>query len=85
MEGERRDAAQGARREDDPFCRQLGERVGRSWLGPELATDMDRVLQSWTGALVRGRRYGAPARAGGLWTRAHVAPASKCTYGGCRP
>uniref|UniRef100_A0AAU2UVJ2 TniQ family protein n=1 Tax=Streptomyces sp. NBC_00003 TaxID=2903608 RepID=A0AAU2UVJ2_9ACTN len=41
---------------DDAFCYRLGERVGRTWLGPELAADHDSPLNSWKGAIVRARR-----------------------------
>ncbi|WP_406841109.1 DNA-binding protein [Streptomyces sp. AHU1] len=57
-----------ARREDDPFCRRLGERVGRAWLGPLLATDHGSVLHDWTGAVVRGRRWSSsPGRQDDPW------------------
>jgi hypothetical protein len=46
----------GARVEDDPFCRRLGERLGRGWLGPLVAADYDSALGDFTGALVRARR-----------------------------
>ncbi|ARX80603.1 DNA-binding protein [Streptomyces alboflavus] len=38
------------------FCRRLGERVGREWLGPLAATDHGSPLFAWKGALVRARR-----------------------------
>lgn len=45
-----------ARSADDPFCHRLGERVGRTWLGPELAADHGSPLNDWKGAIVRARR-----------------------------
>ncbi|WP_328443351.1 TniQ family protein [Streptomyces sp. NBC_00386] len=57
-----------ARREDDPFCRRLGERVGRAWLGPLLATDHGSALHDWTGAVVRARRWSsAPGQRDDPW------------------
>ncbi|MFE4823989.1 DNA-binding protein [Streptomyces sp. NPDC056704] len=44
------------RGEDDPFCRRLGERVDRDWLGPRLAADYGGPLSGWRGAIVRARR-----------------------------
>lgn len=38
------------------FCRRLGERVGRGWLGPLAATDYGGPLASWMGAVIRIRR-----------------------------
>jgi hypothetical protein len=49
-----------ARGEDDPFCRQLGERVDRDWLGPLTATDYGGPLSAWRGAIVRARRGSGP-------------------------
>lgn len=46
-----------ARRADDPFGHRLGERVGRTWLGPELAADHGSPLNGWKGAIVRARRH----------------------------
>ncbi|MGW0846759.1 DNA-binding protein [Streptomyces sp. NPDC002787] len=48
-----------ARRADDAFCHRLGERVGRIWLGPELAADHGSPLNGWKGAIVRARRHAA--------------------------
>ncbi|WP_028808882.1 hypothetical protein, partial [Streptomyces canus] len=48
-----------ARRADDAFCHRLGERVGRTWLGPELAGNHGSPLNGWTGAIVRARRHAA--------------------------
>ncbi|MEU6846305.1 hypothetical protein ABZ930_30965 [Streptomyces sp. NPDC046716] len=48
------------RRADDALCRQVGERVGRAWLGPLLAHDRPSPLHSWTGAVVRARRGRSP-------------------------
>ncbi len=45
---------------EDAFCRRLGERVGRDWLGPLLAADTGSPLSDFTGALVRSRRRGGP-------------------------
>jgi len=45
-----------ARSADDPFCHRLGERVGRTWLGAELAADHGSPLNDWKGAVVRARR-----------------------------
>ncbi|MEW2498695.1 DNA-binding protein [Streptomyces nodosus] len=41
---------------DGAFCRRLGERVGRGWLGPLAATDYGGPLTSWMGAVIRLRR-----------------------------
>ncbi|MFC9916033.1 DNA-binding protein [Streptomyces sp. NPDC127197] len=41
---------------DGMFCRRLGERVGRQWLGPLAATDYGGPLTSWMGAVIRLRR-----------------------------
>lgn len=41
---------------DGMFCRQLGERVGRTWLGPLAATDHGGPLIAWMGAVIRQRR-----------------------------
>ncbi|MFJ5220571.1 DNA-binding protein [Streptomyces sp. NPDC088354] len=41
---------------DGAFCRRLGERVGRPWLGPLAATDFGGPLTSWMGAVIRLRR-----------------------------
>ncbi|MGP3974468.1 DNA-binding protein [Streptomyces sp. 8N114] len=49
-----------ARGDDDPFCRRLGERVGRDWLGPLVAADYGSPLSDWTGAVVRARRGSRP-------------------------
>ncbi|WP_327350300.1 hypothetical protein [Streptomyces sp. NBC_01304] len=43
---------------DGAFCRGLGERVGRPWLGLLAATDPGSPLFAWMGAVVRARRYG---------------------------
>ncbi|MFF1285695.1 hypothetical protein [Streptomyces sp. NPDC058299] len=47
------------RHTDDVFCRRLGERVGRAWLGPLLAADTGSPLSDFTGAVVRARRHEA--------------------------
>ncbi|WP_344387681.1 DNA-binding protein [Streptomyces vastus] len=41
---------------DGAFCRRLGERVGRPWLGPVAATDYGGPLTSWMGSVIRLRR-----------------------------
>lgn len=41
---------------DGMFCRRLGERVGRPWLGPLAATDYGGPLTSWMGSVIRLRR-----------------------------
>ncbi|MDX3067764.1 MULTISPECIES: DNA-binding protein [Streptomyces] len=41
---------------DGMFCRRLGERVGRPWLGPLAATDHGGPLISWMGSVIRLRR-----------------------------
>ncbi|MDW8810246.1 DNA-binding protein, partial [Streptomyces scabiei] len=46
-----------ARGADDAFCHRLGELVGRTWLGPELAADHGSPLNDWRGAIVRARRH----------------------------
>ncbi|MFF9706775.1 hypothetical protein ACF1FE_37460 [Streptomyces griseofuscus] len=41
---------------DGAFCRRLGERVGRKWLGPLSAVDYGGPLIAWMGAVIRERR-----------------------------
>ncbi|MFD5110275.1 TniQ family protein [Streptomyces cinereoruber] len=41
---------------DGLFCRRLGERVGRPWLGPLVATDHGGPLIAWMGGVIRRRR-----------------------------
>ncbi len=41
---------------DGAFCRRLGERVGRAWLGPLSAVDYGGPLIAWMGAVIRQRR-----------------------------
>jgi hypothetical protein len=41
---------------DGAFCRRLGERVGRDWLGPLSAVDYGGPLLAWMGAVIRQRR-----------------------------
>ncbi|MER6573302.1 DNA-binding protein [Streptomyces sp. NPDC001093] len=41
---------------DGQFCRRLGERVGRDWLGPLISVDHGSPLGDWTGSVIRGRR-----------------------------
>ncbi|MFD9196401.1 MULTISPECIES: DNA-binding protein [Streptomyces] len=41
---------------DGKFCRRLGARVGREWLGPLIAVEGGGPLIAWIGAVVRLRR-----------------------------
>ncbi|MEU7195516.1 DNA-binding protein [Streptomyces xinghaiensis] len=41
---------------DGAFCRRLGERVGRDWLGPLAAVDYGGPLIAWMGTVIRRRR-----------------------------
>ncbi|MFK8843654.1 DNA-binding protein [Streptomyces sp. Ac-502] len=41
---------------DGMFCRRLGERLGRGWLGPLAATDHGEPLIAWMGSVIRRRR-----------------------------
>ncbi|WP_324605958.1 hypothetical protein [Streptomyces sp. CNS654] len=41
---------------DGMFCRRLGERVGRAWMGPLAATDHGGPLIAWMGGVIRLRR-----------------------------
>ncbi|CAM5514083.1 hypothetical protein SRIMM317S_06932 [Streptomyces rimosus subsp. rimosus] len=41
---------------DGLFCRRLGERLGRTWLGPLAATDHGGPLIAWMGSVIRLRR-----------------------------
>ncbi|MGK4578495.1 DNA-binding protein [Kitasatospora sp. HPMI-4] len=54
---------------DGAFCRRLGERVGRQWLGPLAAVDFGGPLIAWMGAVIRRRRGVAvpPGQRDGLW------------------
>lgn len=54
---------------DGMFCRRLGERVGRDWLGPLMATDYGGPLTSWMGSVIRQRRgaQGHPGYANDPW------------------
>ncbi|GGM24094.1 hypothetical protein GCM10010129_80620 [Streptomyces fumigatiscleroticus] len=45
---------------DDPFGARLGVRVGRPWLGSEIAVDPSGPLSNWRAAVVGGRRGGGP-------------------------
>lgn len=56
-----------ARGDDDVFCHRLGERVGRTWLGPELAADHRSPLNDFTGVIVRARREAGPPGWGDPW------------------
>ncbi|MGK5734302.1 DNA-binding protein, partial [Streptomyces sp. URMC 124] len=42
---------------DGEFCRRLGERLGRPWLGPLAATDYGGPLLAWMGTVIRLRRH----------------------------
>ncbi|MEU6242787.1 hypothetical protein [Streptomyces sp. NPDC047024] len=44
---------------DGLFCRRLGERLGRTWLGPLAATDHGGPLLAWMGSVIRLRRGAA--------------------------
>ncbi len=54
---------------DGLFCRRLGERVGRGWLGPLAATDHGGPLIAWMGSVIRLRRGvgGPPGYDNDLW------------------
>ncbi|MFF9402715.1 DNA-binding protein [Streptomyces sp. NPDC014744] len=52
---------------DGKFCRRLGERVGRPWLGPLIAVDYGGPLIAWMGTVVRLRRH--PEGRPGLYAR----------------
>lgn len=54
---------------DGMFCRRLGERVGRDWLGPLAATDHGGPLIAWMGTVIRQRRRagGPPGYANDPW------------------
>ncbi|MGW5335991.1 DNA-binding protein [Streptomyces bauhiniae] len=41
---------------DGMFCRRLGERLGRGWLGPLAAMDHGGPLIAWMGSVIRLRR-----------------------------
>jgi hypothetical protein len=41
---------------DGLFCRRLGERLGRGWLGPLAAADRGGPLLAWMGSVIRRRR-----------------------------
>ncbi|WP_404871088.1 DNA-binding protein (plasmid) [Kitasatospora griseola] len=64
---------------DGAFCRLLGERVGRPWLGPLAAVDFGGPLIAWMGAVIRRRRgAGVPPghRDGLWWVRRELQPPS---------
>ncbi|MGW2602090.1 DNA-binding protein [Streptomyces klenkii] len=42
---------------DGEFCRRLGERVRRPWLGPLVAVDHGGPLLAWIGTVIRLRRH----------------------------
>ncbi|MET7665908.1 DNA-binding protein [Streptomyces sp. NPDC005463] len=54
---------------DGMFCRRLGERAGRDWLGPLAAADHGGPLIAWMGSVIRRRRVAGgdsrPGEAGG--------------------
>ncbi|MFF7717656.1 hypothetical protein [Streptomyces sp. NPDC007988] len=54
---------------DGMFCRRLGERVGRPWLGRLMATDYGGPLTSWMGSVIRIRRgaQGPPGHVDDPW------------------
>ncbi|MGW1437613.1 DNA-binding protein [Streptomyces griseus] len=54
---------------DGLFCRRLGERVGREWLGPLAAADHGGPLIAWMGSVIRLRRGagGPPGYDDDLW------------------
>ncbi|MEV7445644.1 DNA-binding protein [Streptomyces sp. NPDC091204] len=54
---------------DGMFCRRLGERLGRAWLGPLAATDHGGPLIAWMGGVIRRRRgaSGSPGYADDPW------------------
>ncbi|GGZ30560.1 hypothetical protein GCM10010300_86470 [Streptomyces olivaceoviridis] len=68
---------------DGAFCRALGERVGRPWLGPLAATDYGGPLIAWMGTVIRLRRH-PEGRSGPYarfdenlwWVRQELQPAS---------
>ncbi|MBT2407693.1 MULTISPECIES: TniQ family protein [unclassified Streptomyces] len=41
---------------DGSFCRELGDRLGRSWLGEEAAANSSPSLLAWMGAILREHR-----------------------------
>ncbi|MFB7311861.1 DNA-binding protein [Streptomyces sp. NPDC056192] len=64
---------------DGMFCRRLGERVGRAWLGPLAATDHGGPLIAWMGSVIRRRRTAGRAPAPGYtddpwWVRREHQP-----------
>ncbi|WP_406292069.1 DNA-binding protein [Embleya sp. NBC_00896] len=54
-------------RVDGAFCRELGERVRRAWLGSVVVVEDGGPLIAWMGAVVRRRRGGAGAGVGLGW------------------
>jgi hypothetical protein len=67
---------------DGAFCRELGKRVGRPWLGPLAATDHGGPLIAWMGGVIR-RRNGRPAVGGRTedpwWVRREHQPVPMAT------
>jgi hypothetical protein len=67
---------------DGAFCRELGERVGRPWLGPLAAVDYGGPLIAWMGTVIRARR-GVPHGAGRAddpwWVRRENLPVPMAT------
>ncbi|WP_424644708.1 hypothetical protein [Embleya sp. AB8] len=55
----------GMLRVDGAFCRELGIRFGRTWLGPEIALEDGGPLIAWMGAVIRRRRGSGGWRRGG--------------------
>ncbi|MFI9162817.1 DNA-binding protein [Kitasatospora aureofaciens] len=67
---------------DGAFCRRLGERVGRPWLGPLAAVDFGGPLTAWMGTVIRRRRGVAvpPGHRDDLWwVRRELQPPSTAT------
>ncbi|WP_326809678.1 TniQ family protein [Streptomyces scopuliridis] len=53
---------------DGLFCRELGNRLGRPWLGEEAAANSSPALLAWMGAVVREHRgVDVPGWDRGLW------------------
>lgn len=64
---------------DGMFCRRLGERVDRPWLGPLAAIDYGGPLTSWMGSVIRIRRgAGGPPGYGNApwWLRQENQPST---------
>jgi len=67
---------------DGAFCRELGKRVGRPWLGPLAAVDYGGPLIAWMGTVIRTRQ-GVPPGHGRAddpwWVRQENQPAPMAT------